>query len=236
MLITAIFMPFCPSCGQQLAEGVAFCSSCGKPVPQSQTPNNFPRPTKYCQACGATIDREAEVCPRCGVRVAGGVAQRVYEDVTGKAVYNTTYGRQGLASKYCQKCGRANDPAAPYCVECGEVAFAATPPSRIPRPTGVTVIAVLQIVISILNIIIGLALAAVFSFLLPGLGVLVAVLSFLPLFFAFALFTGRNWARILNMIGAVLMLFAFPLGTVFGIGILYYLTRPRVVAYFKQPK
>lgn len=28
------------------------------------------RATKFCSNCGATIDRKAEICPRCGVRVA----------------------------------------------------------------------------------------------------------------------------------------------------------------------
>lgn len=26
------------------------------------------RPTKFCSACGSTIDARAEICPRCGVR------------------------------------------------------------------------------------------------------------------------------------------------------------------------
>jgi len=54
------------------------------PPPEGQpTPNQDPGqwgapppaqpgyPTKYCQACGATIDARAEICPRCGVRQAG---------------------------------------------------------------------------------------------------------------------------------------------------------------------
>ena len=27
------------------------------------------RPTKYCSACGQVIDAQAEICPKCGVRV-----------------------------------------------------------------------------------------------------------------------------------------------------------------------
>lgn len=138
--------------------------------------------------------------------------------------------------KYCQKCGQSNDDNAPYCVECGNVSFARSPPSEISRPTGVTVIAVFQILISIAYIAVGLTLGALLSFLLPSLGALIAAVSFLPLIFALCLFSGRNWARILMMVGAVFDLFVFPVGTIFGMIVLYYFTRPRVVAYFKQEK
>lgn len=30
-----------------------------------------PPPTKFCHACGETIDRRAEICPECGVRQPG---------------------------------------------------------------------------------------------------------------------------------------------------------------------
>ena len=29
------------------------------------------RPTKYCTTCGASIDAQAEICPKCGVRQPG---------------------------------------------------------------------------------------------------------------------------------------------------------------------
>ena len=38
------------------------------------------------------------------------------------------------------------------------------------------------------------------------------------------------------IIGAILELFDFPIGIIIGIVILWYLTRPRIKAYFKQPK
>jgi hypothetical protein len=38
------------------------------------------------------------------------------------------------------------------------------------------------------------------------------------------------------LIGAIFDLPAIPIGTIFGIIILWYLTRPRVKAYFTQPK
>ncbi len=127
-----------------------------------------------------------------------------------------------------------------YCVYCGEVSFGPSPPSKISRPTGVTILAVLAIIDSILILLVGLFFAGFFAFFLPGLGALILVFSFVVFLLEFVaaicLFTGRNWARILAMVVAVLELFSFPVGTIFAIVGLYYLTRPRVVAYFKQPK
>ncbi len=96
------------------------------------------------------------------------------------------------------------------------------------RPTGVTVLAVLQILAGI-------------GYLAAGLvaGALVGILSllFIPfglfaLITGLALFTGKNWARILIMIGGVLDLIDIPVGTIIGIIILWYFTRPNIKAYF----
>lgn len=37
-----------------------------EPVQQTQPP---PKPTKFCSHCGASIDKEAVVCPKCGCQV-----------------------------------------------------------------------------------------------------------------------------------------------------------------------
>lgn len=56
---------FCPNCGTEVAEGVAFCPQCGFKL------NNEESQTKFCQSCGKKININAEICPYCGVRVAG---------------------------------------------------------------------------------------------------------------------------------------------------------------------
>jgi len=71
--------------------------------------------------------------------------------------------------------------------------------------------------------------------LLGWIGLIIFPLAILSMIFAIALFTGRNWARILMIIGAVLDIITIA-GILLGIILLWYLTRPRVVAYFKQPK
>jgi hypothetical protein len=49
------------------------------------------------------------------------------------------------------------------------------------------------------------------------------------------LLTGKEWGRILAIIHAVLGLFNVPVGTVVGVLVLIYLTRPEVTEYFKGP-
>lgn len=133
--------------------------------------------------------------------------------------------------KYCQTCGAPNDPGVSYCQKCGGVTFAPAAPATIPRPLGVTILGVIQIIGSLLILGAGLTIA---TFLGP-LGLIVLPFTVLPLLFALALFTGRNWARILMLIGAVLDILSIA-GIIWGIIILWYFTRPRVVAYFNQPK
>ncbi len=96
------------------------------------------------------------------------------------------------------------------------------------RPTGVTILAVLQILAGIAYLAIGLVAGA----LAGVLGVLFIPFGLFALITGLALFTGKNWARILIMIGGVLDLIDIPIGTIIGIVILWYFTRPEVKEYF----
>ncbi len=100
--------------------------------------------------------------------------------------------------------------------------------SRGPRPTGVTILAVLQILAGIAYIAVGLVAGA----LIGALGSIVIIVGLFALITGLALFTGKNWARILAMIGGALDLIDIPFGTIIGIAILWYFTRPNVKAYF----
>jgi hypothetical protein len=51
---------FCPSCGNKLPEGAAFCSACG-----ARTQDSAPG---VCTACGAKLPEEAEFCIGCGAQ------------------------------------------------------------------------------------------------------------------------------------------------------------------------
>ena len=87
--------------------------------------------------------------------------------------------------------------------------------------------AVLQILGSLAMIGIGLILGI--------FGVFVVLLGVLTLLFALALLSGRNWARILMLIGAVLDIISI-VGIIWGIILLWYFTRKNVVDYFKAAK
>ncbi len=144
------------------------------------------------------------------------------------------------AAKYCTRCGAVNDPNAAYCSSCGESHFGNRQPGRIGRPAGVAILAILQILSSLVTILIGLSFGAFIGLFVPFLGgvlgLIIAGLGAVTLIIAIALFTGRNWARILNMLLAVIGLINFPIGTVISIAFLIYFTRPGVVAYFRQPR
>jgi len=61
-------MVFCQNCGKELSTPIpTFCPNCGKPT---QIGISHDRRTKFCQNCGGEIDKAAEICPKCGVRVA----------------------------------------------------------------------------------------------------------------------------------------------------------------------
>jgi hypothetical protein len=137
---------------------------------------------------------------------------------------------------FCANCGKQLAEGASFCSNCGApyqpsrgVAATAYAPGQSKlaaptRPAGVTVIAALQIVGSLVVIAIGLSV-------LPPLSALGA----LSLVFSLALFSGRNWARILMLIGGVLNVFS-GVGIIWGAIVLWYFTRSHVAAYFKALK
>jgi len=99
------------------------------------------------------------------------------------------------------------------------------------RPLGVTIIGIFQILAAIVILLATGVLAAFFP---------VAALLFLPvgviaLIIGLAVFTGKNWARILMIIGGVLDLITI-VGIPIGIIIIVYFRRQNVVAYFNQNK
>ncbi len=125
------------------------------------------------------------------------------------------------------------------------------------RPFGVTLLAVLQAVLGVLILLGGTALLFV-GFILPEIfprfrylavgsalsGFGLVALAIVDFIVAFELWSGRNWARILSLIlavlgigFAVLSLFSRPrvgefVALILDLVILYYLMQPRVQSYF----
>ncbi|MFP3131316.1 MAG: zinc-ribbon domain-containing protein [Nitrososphaeria archaeon] len=202
--------------------------------------------TKYCPKCGAQNPDDAVYCIKCGYRFTEKTVEHRSEQVAPSTALGTAYqpAAQPVTSQvqYCQECGSPVPYGMNYCPVCGSFNIGPNPPARIPRPNGVLVLGILQIVVSAIYIGIGIFIGGLgtvmgpFGLIFAQLGLIFVVIGILSLIFALAFLSGRNWGRILMMIGAVLELLDFPIGTVLGIVILWYLTRPRVKAYFKQPK
>ena len=68
-------MPFCISCGQEIAKGAKFCANCGTAV--SDTNSNIKRKIVYdgevhkCPQCGEVLASFVAVCPACGYELRG---------------------------------------------------------------------------------------------------------------------------------------------------------------------
>ena len=144
---------------------------------------------------------------------------------------------ENTSKKYCQSCGTALDAGTKFCPVCGETRdFLSVPPNRIKRPVGVLILGILQILGSLGAIFVGITLGgAAFLFFPSGFGVIIAAISAIPLIFAILFIAGFNVARLLMIIGAILDIITL-VGIIWGIILLWYLTRPRVRAYFKQPR
>ena len=98
------------------------------------------------------------------------------------------------------------------------------------RPVGVTVLGATQIAVSLLLLLPSLILVT----LLGTTAFVLAILSILSLTSAIALFSGKNSGRILMMASAVANIISI-VGIPWSLIVLRYLTRPGVIAYFKQP-
>ena len=129
------------------------------------------------------------------------------------------------------------------------------------RPFGVTLLAVLQIILGILELLGALAVAFV-SIVLPemfprmrlfaprstGSGLVLVVFAFVEFILAYGLWKGKGWAWIGSLIFAVIVLvfsaltlFMRPrvggvIAVVLNLVIMYYLMQPRVQSYFGKGK
>ena len=135
------------------------------------------------------------------------------------------------------KCVREKEASATFWQSCGAslqrpgVRATTMPSAKMERPLGVTIIGIFQILGAIG--ILGLnALIAAYS---PVLGLLFLPVGVIALIIGVSLFTGKNWARILMIIGGVLDLITI-VGIPLGIIIIVYFRRQNVVAYFNQKK
>jgi len=80
----------CLNCGNELAEGIKFCSECGTPVPKN----------KFCINCGTKLVPEAKFCPECGTKqqVENTVKNQQSEVVKAKDELRETINKETNAS------------------------------------------------------------------------------------------------------------------------------------------
>jgi hypothetical protein len=79
----------------------------------------------------------------------------------------------------------------------------------------------------------GPALTGVIFGLSVGILVLLVIIG-IAIAGGIGLLKGQEWGRVLSIVHAALSLFSFPFGTVIGVLVIIYLTKPDVTAYFNK--
>jgi len=160
----------------------------------------------------------------------------------------------------CSKCGKEVSEDIRFCPNCGHDTKAPRQETVRSRPSGITILVVLQSLAGLAALILGVLMVLAAGFLgtieLPAevpsyfTGVIVAVIGMVLIFIgsisfivSYGFWNGRAWAWtigiVLNVISLISDLASLPSGIVSlllsGL-ILYYLTRPHVKRYFgKKP-
>ena len=122
------------------------------------------------------------------------------------------------------------------------------------RPDGITLLSALFWVLAILAIISGLFMIGAKDALIEiieedsgtsqsvidfidsifiGVGVIMFILAIIYIVVGWGLWTLKSWARLAAIILAIISLISFPIGTILGIIILWYLFKPEIKAAFQ---
>jgi hypothetical protein len=162
---------------------------------------------------------------------------------------------------FCPQCGSEVSDNSPFCPKCGKQLNEPQQPTRtvVPsRPTGITILGVLHLIIGIILLIAAVMIGAIsgsmmgysmmggiFGAIGGFIAAVIGILAIIYLIIAWALFNGKSWARkiiiILTIIDLVTGTITLAIGNVFEITsiildiiVLYYMWRPHVIAYFNK--
>ena len=123
------------------------------------------------------------------------------------------------------------------------------------RPEGITLLATLFWILAILALVVGLFMVGakdaiieimedepdvtegiidLVDSILLGTGIIAFVLAIFYIITGWGLWTLKSWARIVAIILAVISLLSFPIGTIIGIVILWYLFKPEIKIAFQH--
>jgi len=165
---------------------------------------------------------------------------------------------------YCSSCGKQLSEETKFCTSCGtpvQLAMVPTPlqaSTVTERPSGITILAALEIIEGIIGSIIGIAILFSFGLLrkllpvpstylplvqavLTVVGSLVIFIALVNFVIAYGLLKGTSWAWTVSLVFAVIGILrgigTLPMGILtVGIKVLiiYYLTRDNVKSYFEK--
>ncbi len=169
---------------------------------------------------------------------------------------------------FCKNCGNEAPDNYRFCPACGksiELVPSMSEPvmQKVPRPTGITILAILQLIIGIFFAIAAIGIEAVssmggmsamkgmsyFGEMTGALVNIIAIILMILAVFAFiisgALFSGKKWGRTIVIIFSIMDLIFESVSIVGGNGfavagiildlvILYYMWRPHVISYFNR--
>ena len=165
---------------------------------------------------------------------------------------------------FCQSCGADIAAGSSFCPKCGKSAATEyVTSSKVSRPVGITILAVLQLIAGIFSLIAAIGIGAISTMGgMPGmqgmpsfgpmstafggfLAVFFAILAVFAFIISGALFSGKRWGRTLVIVISIIDLIIGAVsvaggnvggivGMILNLVILYYMWRPHVIAYFHR--
>lgn len=99
----------CEKCGAEVAQGIAFCSSCGNPMPKAPELDDTDDYVK-CGNCGMKVKMGMRFCTSCGEPMPQQPVSVPDAPVPPQAE---------IEEKVCQSCGAKQTEDSAFCTECG---------------------------------------------------------------------------------------------------------------------